>query len=108
MLFRSESLGCIVEQAEPDFASAEIAFRMLWAWNSANTYSERLQQHPDAFKDTLKDEIEEGLRLVESNGDDHGIDLLALASGMRIGARNLRHKIKPEWPKIEIRPRFGL
>ncbi len=58
-----ESLGCIVEQAEPDFAPAEIAFRMLRAWNSANTYSERLQQHPDAFKDTLKDEIEEGLRL---------------------------------------------
>jgi Asp-tRNA(Asn)/Glu-tRNA(Gln) amidotransferase A subunit family amidase len=30
-----ESLGCIVEQAEPDFAPAEIAFRMLRAWNSA-------------------------------------------------------------------------
>jgi predicted metal-dependent hydrolase len=45
--------------------------------------------------------IEEGLRLVASNGDDHGIDLLALASGMTVGVRNLRHKIKPEWPKIE-------
>ncbi len=32
-----ESLGCIVEQAEPDFALAEIAFRVLRAWNSANT-----------------------------------------------------------------------
>jgi amidase len=58
-----ESLGCVVEQAEPDFAPAEIAFRMLRAWNSANTYGERLRQHPDAFKDTLKGEIEEGLRL---------------------------------------------
>ena len=58
-----ESLGCIVEQAEPDFAPAEIAFRMLRAWNSANTYGARLQEHPDAFKDTLKGEIEEGLRL---------------------------------------------
>ena len=28
-----ESLGCIVEQAEPDFAPAEIAFRTLRAWN---------------------------------------------------------------------------
>ena len=46
---------------------------------------------------------EEGLRLVASNRDDHGIDLLALASGMRVGVRNLRHKIKPQWPKIEIR-----
>jgi amidase len=58
-----ESLGCIVEQAEPDFAPAEIAFRTLRAWNSANVYGERLRQRPDAFKDTLKGEIEEGLRL---------------------------------------------
>src|SRR5215831_12432788 len=27
-----ESLGCLVEQAEPDFASAEMAFRVLRAW----------------------------------------------------------------------------
>jgi amidase len=58
-----ESLGCIVEQAEPDFSPAEIAFRLLRAWNSANTYGVRLQEHPDAFKDTLKGEIDEGLRL---------------------------------------------
>jgi amidase len=63
-----ESLGCIVEQAEPDFAPAEIAFRMLRAWNSATTYGARLHEHPDAFKDTLKGEIEEGLRLT-------GVDL---------------------------------
>lgn len=58
-----ESLGCVVEQEEPDFAPAEISFRILRAWNSANAYGERLHQHPDAFKDTLKGEIEEGLRL---------------------------------------------
>jgi amidase len=58
-----ESLGCIVEQAEPDFSPAEISFRVLRAWNSSNVYGERLKQHPDAFKDTLKGEIEEGLRL---------------------------------------------
>jgi amidase len=58
-----ESLGCIVEQAEPDFGPAETSFRVLRALNSANTYRVRLQEHPDAFKDTLKGEIEEGLRL---------------------------------------------
>jgi amidase len=58
-----ESLGCIVEQAEPDFALAEISFRILRAWNSANTYGVRLREHADAFKDTLKGEINEGLRL---------------------------------------------
>jgi amidase len=58
-----ESLGCIVEQVEPDFAPAEIAFRTLRAWNSATTYGVRLREHPEAFKDTLTGEIEEGLRL---------------------------------------------
>ena len=58
-----ESLGCIVEEAEPDFALAEVAFRVLRAWNSANVHGARLAEHPDAFKDTLKREIQEGLRL---------------------------------------------
>jgi amidase len=58
-----ESLGCIVEPAEPDFSLAEVSFRVLRAWNSANAYGARLREHPDAFKDTLKGEIEEGLRL---------------------------------------------
>ena len=58
-----ESLGCIVDQAEPDFAPAEIAFRVLRAWNTANSYGERFRAHPEAFKDTLTGEIQEGLRL---------------------------------------------
>ncbi len=58
-----ESLGCIVEQAEPDFAPAEVAFRILRAWNTANSYGERFRANPDAFKDTLRGEIEEGLGL---------------------------------------------
>ena len=58
-----ESLGCMVEQAEPDFAPAELAFRTLRAWNTAHNFGEVLRKQPDAFKDTLKDEIEEGLRL---------------------------------------------
>ncbi len=58
-----ESLGCVVEEAEPDFAPAEISFRILRAWASANKHGANLKAHPDAFKDTLKAEIEEGLRL---------------------------------------------
>ena len=58
-----ESLGCIVEQAEPDFAPAEIAFRKLRAWGTAHTYGADYRAHPDFFKDTLKGEIEEGLHL---------------------------------------------
>jgi amidase len=62
-----ESLGCIVEQAEPDFSPAEVSFRTLRAWNTAAQYGKLLQQHPDAFKDTLKGEIERGMKY---SGDD--------------------------------------
>jgi amidase len=58
-----ESLGCIVEQAEPDFSPAEISFRTLRAWTAAANYGKLLQQHPGAFKHVLKDEIERGMRL---------------------------------------------
>jgi len=62
-----EGLGCVVEQAEPDFAPAEIAFRVLRAWGSASAYGAQLREHPDGFKDTLKGEIEEGLRLTSAD-----------------------------------------
>src|ERR1700722_9345988 len=57
-----ESLGCIVEQAEPDFSPAEISFRTLRAWSDAAVYGTMFEQHPDAFKDTLKDEIQRGMK----------------------------------------------
>jgi amidase len=58
-----ETLGCLVEQAEPDFSPAEMSFRILRAWHSANTHSARLHAHPDDYKDVLKAEIEDGERL---------------------------------------------
>ena len=58
-----ESLGCIVEQAEPDFSPAEISFRTLRAWSDAAIYGKLLQQHPDLFKDTLTGEIKAGTNL---------------------------------------------
>ena len=58
-----ESLGCIVEQAEPDFSPAEISFRTIRAWTYATGEGKLFQEHPDAFKDTLKDEIERGMKL---------------------------------------------
>jgi tetratricopeptide (TPR) repeat protein len=44
--------------------------------------------------------IEEGLLLVESNQDDRGIDLAALAEQMKAGVKSLRDRSKPVWPAI--------
>ena len=62
-----EDLGCIVEQAEPDFTGADFAFRTLRAWNSAATHGERLPAHRAAYKDTLLQEIEQGLSLTSAD-----------------------------------------
>jgi amidase len=62
-----EAVGCAVEEAEPDFAPAEVAFRILRAWNSGVNHGERLRKYPDGFKDTLKREIEEGLKLTNAD-----------------------------------------
>jgi amidase len=58
-----ERLGCVVEQAEPDFSGAETAFQTLRAWTSAATHGERFRANRGAYKETLAQEIEEGLRL---------------------------------------------
>lgn len=58
-----ETLGCIVEQAEPDFSGADFAFKTLRAWHSAATHAESFRLHPEAYKDTLRREIEAGLAL---------------------------------------------
>jgi len=62
-----ESLGCVVEEAEPDFAQAEIGFRILRAWNSASAYRAGPVKKLDGFKDVLRQEIEYGLGL---SGED--------------------------------------
>ncbi len=58
-----ESLGCVIEQAEPDFGRAEIAFRILRARNAAQLHGAKLRDHADALKPVLRREIEDGLRL---------------------------------------------
>ena len=62
-----EQLGCIIEQAEPDFTGAGFAFKTLRAWTSAAKHGDQLRRHPTAYKDTLREEIEAGLRLTGSD-----------------------------------------
>ena len=62
-----ESLGCIVEQAEPDLAPAETSFCTLRSWNYVASYGALFQQHPEAFKDTLRGELEAGKALSGSD-----------------------------------------
>ena len=48
--------------------------------------------------------IDVGLSVIASCADDHGIDLVALAEGMRAGANAIREKKRPAWPRIQRKP----
>ena len=61
-----EAMGCLVEDAEPDFKGADESFRILRAWNSAIQHGDRVAQNPGVIKDTLVKEVQRGLALSEA------------------------------------------
>ena len=62
-----ESLGCVVDEAAPDFSNADEVFKTLRAWGTASVRSELLEQHRDLIKGTIIGEIEMGLKLKASD-----------------------------------------
>ena len=58
-----ESLGCAVEEAEPDLTDADEVFKILRAWRFELAYGELLKKHREEMKDTVVWNIEEGARL---------------------------------------------
>lgn len=58
-----ESLGCIVEQAEPDLRDADEIFKMHRAWSFATSLKNEYAEHRDQLKDTVIWNIEAGLPL---------------------------------------------
>jgi len=56
-------LGCLVEDAEPDFAGADEIFQTLRAWQFALGHEEHLKKHRDLVKDTVVWNTEKGLAL---------------------------------------------
>ncbi len=57
-----EDLGCVVEQAEPDFAGVDEAFPILRHLSYHSSYAALARERPDLFKDTVKWEIAEAER----------------------------------------------
>jgi amidase len=57
-----ESLGCIVEEAEPDWTGVDESFNMLRAWGYAAGYADLVRTHRDQVKETVIWEVERGLK----------------------------------------------
>lgn len=62
-----ESLGCIVEEAEPDFTGADQAFRALRFHSTFIRLWPLAQEHPGLIKETLLWEIEQGRQLTQGD-----------------------------------------
>ena len=58
-----ESLGCVVEDVEPNFSGADEIFKVWRAWYFELTYGDLLDTNRDQLKDTVVWNIEEGQRL---------------------------------------------
>ncbi len=58
-----EDLGCIVEEAEPDWTGAYESYDTLRAWGFAATQAENVRLHRELVKDTILWEVERGSRL---------------------------------------------
>jgi amidase len=58
-----EDLGCVVEEATPDFRDADEIFRVWRAWYFELALGELLPEHRDHMKDTVIWNIEEGAKL---------------------------------------------
>ena len=70
-----KSLGCIVEEAEPDLSGATEAFESLRALSFLGRFGPLLKEHRDKLKDTVIWNIEQGMRLTP--------DKIARANGLR-------------------------
>lgn len=58
-----ESLGCLVEDCEPDLTGADEIFKVWRAWRFELAFGELLQTHRDKLKDTVIWNIQEGMKL---------------------------------------------
>jgi amidase len=58
-----ESLGCVIEDADPDLTGAHEVLQTLRAWGFASTRGDLLRNHRDKLKDTVIWNIEAGMNL---------------------------------------------
>ena len=90
-----ESLGCIVEEAEPDWTGVHESYDTLRAWGYAASQAQNMQQHRDLVKDTIQWEFERGSKLTAAD-ITHATNLRATAwDNMRVFQEKYEYFITP-------------
>jgi amidase len=90
-----ESLGCIVEEAEPDWTGAHDSYDTIRAWGYATSQAENVRLHRDLVKDTIQWEVERGSKLTAAD-IAHALAMRSKAwDNMRIFQEKYEYLITP-------------
>ena len=77
-----EDLGCVVEEAEPDFAGVDEAFPLLRYVGNHDRFAPLVEQRPEWVKDTIKFEVAQAER-TSGAAIAHALTRQALMAGRR-------------------------
>lgn len=78
-----ESLGCVVEEGEPDLTGADEAFRTMRFWSTAVRLGRYVRACKEFLKEELLWEIEQGIRLMRKDLIDAEMKYVNLQHNMR-------------------------
>ena len=103
-----ESLGCLIEDCEPDFSDADEIFKIWRAWYFALVLSELLETQRDKLKDTVIWNIEEGVKLSGPQTAEAERKRTELYHRVRIFMENYEFLILPvsQVPPFDVRQRY--
>lgn len=103
-----QSLGCSVEEAEPDFAGADDAFKIWRAWRFELAYGELLSRHRDLMKDTVIWNIEQGRELTGPQLGRAEAGRAALYHRVRTFLETYEYLVLPvnQVPPFEVKQRY--
>jgi len=90
-----EDLGCVVEEAEPDWTDVWESYDTLRAWGFAHRHAEIIRLHGALVKDTIHFEVERGLRLTQADFDRASARRAAAIERMRVFMRTYEYFIAP-------------
>jgi amidase len=103
-----EALGCIVEEAQPDFRDADEIFKTLRAWSFESSMGELLKTHRDQLKETVIWNIEAGAKLTGPQVAQAELKRTELYHRVRTFMETYEYLILPisQVPPFDVRQRY--
>jgi amidase len=103
-----ESLGCTVEEAQPDFSDADEIFKVLRAWSFEISMGELLKTHRDQLKETVIWNVEAGTKLTGPQVGQAEMKRTQLYHRVRAFMESYEYLILPvsQVPPFDVKQRY--